>query len=153
MPEMLTEDEFKRLEAHLDHLENTKIAEVAEEIKRARGFGDISENAEYDEAKNSQARLFSEIIELRERLLKAEVVKPSKSTKVVGIGSIVDIKEVGGSKKELSLKVTSIVEPGESVVTPQSPLGSALLGSKVGDVIEVKARLPWKAKVIAIRTK
>jgi transcription elongation factor GreA len=150
MAPQLTKKEFEKLQAQLEDMETRGIAEAAEEIRRAREFGDIAENAEYDEAKTSQARLFRNIEILRERILNADVVNPSKSTKVVGLGSVVEIREVGG-KKKMSLKVSSLVDGSAAVVTPESPMGRALLGSKVGDIIEIQARVPWRAKILAVK--
>lgn len=149
MTEQLTEKEFQRLQAKLEELEGPEMRRAAEEIARARGFGDIAENAEYHAAKDEQARLFERIVELRERLLRAEVVKPSRSRTVVGLGSVVAIQD--SNRKKMTLRVGNILDATGDVVTPNSPLGKALIGAKVGDTVEVEARVKWKAKILSVR--
>lgn len=150
MSKQLTEKEHSKLVAQLHDLETRQVAEVADEIRRAREFGDIAENAEYQEAKERQARLFYDIEQLRERITGAEIVKASRSTKVVGLGCQVELKPSSG--KKMTLRVTSVIEgSSEGVVTPESPLGKAIMGAQVGDTVDVQVKVPWKAKILAIK--
>jgi transcription elongation factor GreA len=149
MANQLTEKEHQKLLAQLQDMETRQVFEIADEIKRAREFGDISENAEYQEAKEAQARLFYEIAQLRQKVTGVEIVKSSRSTKTVGLGSIVELKPSTG--KKMTLRVTSVIESEETVVTPESPLGRALMGASVGDTVQVAARVPWKAKILAVK--
>lgn len=149
MARQLTQKEYDTLLAQLNGMETRQVAEIAEEIRRAREFGDIAENAEYHEAKAAQARLFYEIEQLRERVTGAEIVKTSRSTKTVGLGSVVELKPSSG--KKMTLRVTSVLDGSADLVTPESPLGKAIMGAKVGDTVNVPARVPWKAKILSIK--
>jgi transcription elongation factor GreA len=140
----LTVEQRAALEAELAELEGPRRKEAIQAIKTAREFGDLSENFEYHAAKNEQGLLEARIRTLRERLNHAVTVEHD-TDEHVGVGSIVEIAEEDGS--ELEVEISAV-----GGVSPDSPLGSALLGATVGDVVDVQAPSgSWKARVLAIR--
>ncbi len=140
----LTHDQRASLEAELAELEGPRRREIIEAIKRAREFGDISENFEYHAAKNEQGLLERRIHILKDRLHRAVTVE-HETNESVGVGSIVELADEGGETMEVEISAVG-------GVSPDSPLGSALLGAKVGDSVDVAApRGSWKAQVLAIR--
>ncbi len=137
----VTTDGFKKLEAELSYLVNTKREEVKEAIAVARSFGDLSENSEYDEAKNEQAKVEARIAELEEILKNVTVIDESSiSTDVVGLGTKVKIRDVEyGDEEDLSIVGSNEAESLAGKISDVSPLGIALIGKKVGDVVTVEA--------------
>jgi transcription elongation factor GreA len=136
---ILTPEGLIKLKEELDHLTSEGRREVAERIREARDFGDISENAEYDDAKNAQAMLEAKIATLEERIRAATVVDPADlSSDVVGIGSTVHVKD---EKTEKSTKFTIVgsaeVNPAEGKLSNESPIGRALLGHKRNETVSV----------------
>jgi transcription elongation factor GreA len=139
----LTAGQAAALRSELEELEGPRRTEVVQAIKRAREFGDLSENFEYHAAKNEQGLLEARIRTLRSRLDHAEIVEHEGSD-VVGIGSVVDVESDAG--QTMTVEVSAVGGPG--TVSPTSPLGSSLLGRKVGDVVVVAApRGAWNATV------
>ncbi|MBQ7820814.1 MAG: transcription elongation factor GreA [Clostridia bacterium] len=137
----VTTEGFKKLEAELEYLTGTKRKEVQEAIAVARGFGDLSENSEYDEAKNEQAKVEARISELEEILRNVKVIDESAiSTDVVGLGTKIKIvdKEYG-DEEELSIVGSNEAESLAGKISDVSPLGAALMGKKVGDVVTVES--------------
>ena len=130
------------LEQELNYLKTTRSDEVAEQIKIARGFGDLSENSEYDEAKNEQGKLYSRIAELEEILLHAKIVSESEpDSDKISIGCKVTVTNLSTGKK---LPVYKIVGSQEAdvmnfAVSEDSPFGKALMGRKAGEEITVEA--------------
>jgi len=144
--ERLTEKQAASLREELAELEGPRRTEVVAAIKKAREFGDLSENFEYHAAKNEQGLLEARIRTLRSRLDGAEIVENADSD-TVGIGSIVDIEGDGGQK--LTVEISAV--GGSGTVSPTSPLGTALLGLKRGDSVEVQApKGSWTATVSRI---
>ena len=142
--EFLTHDQRAALEAELAELEGPRRREIIEAIKRAREFGDISENFEYHAAKNEQGLLERRIHILKDRLHRAVTVE-HETNESVGVGSIVELADEEGEKMEVEISAVG-------GVSPDSPLGSALLGARVGAVVAVQAPSgSWKARVLAIR--
>ena len=142
--EVLTEDQKSALEAELAELEGPRRAAAVEAIATARSFGDLSENFEYHAAKNDQGLLEARIAKLRARLGAAVVVEHDTDDHV-GPGSIVDVEDEHGEPMEVTISAVD-------GVSPDSPLGGALMGACVGDVVDVEApRGAWKARVVAIR--
>ena len=136
---ILTKDGFKKLQAEIADLRTTKRREVAERIKEAREFGDISENAEYDHATNDQAMLEARIAQLQEKLRSATVVD-SKDVEagVVSVGCTVRVKdEKSGKSVAYQIVGSAEADPGENKLSNESPVGSALIGHKRGDVVLV----------------
>ena len=137
----VTTEGFKTLEGELEYLRNTKRKEVQEAIAVARSFGDLSENSEYDEAKNEQAKVEARIAELEEILRNIKVIDESAiRTDVVGLGTKVKIvdKEYG-DEEELSIVGSNEAESLAGKISDVSPLGIALMGKKVGEVVTVES--------------
>ncbi len=136
---ILTADGLKDLKAKIDHLSTERRREVAQRIKEAREFGDISENSEYDDAKNEQALLEKQIADLEEKLLSATVVDTGDvPTDVVAVGSIVHVKDQK-TDKSVKYRIVGSAEanPAENKLSNESPVGDALIGHKRGDVVSV----------------
>ncbi len=135
---ILTPDGLQKLKEELEELSTTKRREVAERIKEAREFGDISENSEYDDAKNEQAMLEQRIAQLEERLRAATVIDASDlDTDTVRVGSSVDVKdEDTGNASKFTIVGSAEAKPPERL-SNESPVGKALLGAKKGDVVDV----------------
>jgi transcription elongation factor GreA len=132
---------MKKLEEKLQYLSTIRRAEVAEQIAVARGFGDLSENAEYDEAKNEQSRLEAEIQDLENTIRTALVVDDSEvSTDRVNIGTTVKVYDEE-LKEELEYTIVGAREsdPLNNRISNESPMGAALLGKKKGQTVKVKA--------------
>ncbi|MDX1357769.1 MAG: transcription elongation factor GreA [Clostridia bacterium] len=140
---ILTYEGLKNLEKELDYLKGKKRMEIAEKIKKAISFGDISENSEYDEAKNEQAALEAKISKLEKSLRNAEVIDDdSLTTDQVRIGCKVKIMDLEDEEEEIYQIVGSMeADPSKQRISDESPVGSALLGKKVGDAVEVSAPL------------
>ena len=122
-------------------LVNWKRAECAEQIKIARGFGDLSENAEYDAAKEAQGKIEAEIAQIENKIQHAVIIaSDSKSKTKVGLGDTVTIKEIGEEEEETYTIVgTTEADAGNNKISNESPLGKALVGKKIGDIIDVEA--------------
>jgi transcription elongation factor GreA len=136
---ILTPQGLEELKAKIEHLSGARRREVAERIKEAREFGDISENSEYDDAKNEQAMLEKQIAELEEKLRSASVIdEKSVSTEAVSVGTTVHVKD---QKTDRSVKYrivgSSEANPAEAKLSNESPVGKALMGRKRGDVVSV----------------
>jgi transcription elongation factor GreA len=135
---ILTPEGLQNLKDELEHLQTDKRREVAERIKDAREFGDISENSEYDDAKNEQAMLEARIAQLEDRLRAATVVDASEVTKdVVGIGSTVHVKDEKGKSAQYTIVGSAEANPRELKLSNESPVGRALMGRKRNDEVEV----------------
>lgn len=134
---------LKKLQEELEYLKTTKRKEVAEAIKVARGFGDLSENSEYDEAKSEQAKLEAEINDIEAMLSRATIIddEANANTEVVHLGSIVTIKETSKGAAEKTYTITGFAQanPMEGKISDESPVGKALIGHKVGDKVDVEA--------------
>ena len=144
-PESMTAAQRDALAAELAELEGPKRAEMVEAIATARGFGDLSENFAYHDAKNEQGLLERRIAILRHRVENAVVVEQAEAG-VVGVGSVVEVEDESGGRFEVEI---SSVSGG---VSTDSPLGSALIGAKVGDSVEVQApKGAWTARVVSVR--
>lgn len=137
---LMTAEGYQELKRELEELRTVKRKEISEKIRIARSFGDLSENSEYDEAKNEQALVESKIATLEEQLKKAQLIhKDQISTDAVSIGTRVTILDMEFDE-ELSYRIASSVESNHSsqeTITDESPVGKALLGHKIGDVVEV----------------
>jgi transcription elongation factor GreA len=143
--EQLTEKQAEALRVELEQLEGPRRTEIVKAIATAREFGDLSENFEYHAAKNEQGLLEARIRTLRSRLEGARIVADA-GLHEVGIGSVV---EVDGNGQTMSVEVSAV--GGAGTVSPTSPLGSALLGHKVGETVEVQApRGAWQATIKSI---
>ena len=137
---ILTPEGLKKLQSELDQLTGEGRRDIAQRIKEAREFGDIAENAEYDDAKNEQAMLEGKIATLEERLLSAEVIESKKlSSEIVEIGATVHVKdEKTGNSQKFALVGSAEANPAEGKLSNESPVGRAVLGHKRNDVVSVK---------------
>ncbi|HEX5191870.1 MAG TPA: transcription elongation factor GreA [Solirubrobacteraceae bacterium] len=146
---ILTQEGLANLRAEYERLSTTGRREVAARIKEAREFGDISENAEYDDAKNEQARLEAHISQLEEKLRAATVVDASDlDTHVVQVGSVVHVKDEAGKSTKYTIVGSAEAQPAEMKLSNESPVGKALLGRKRGE--EVKVVTPRGERVLKI---
>ncbi|HEY8451335.1 MAG TPA: transcription elongation factor GreA [Natronosporangium sp.] len=136
---VLTPQGLEELKAKIEHLQTVKRREIAERIKEAREFGDISENAEYDAAKNEQAMLEKQIADLEEKLRTAVVIDAKDiSSDTVSVGTIVHVKdEKTGKSVKYAIVGSAEANPSEGKVSNESPVGRALIGHKKGDVVSV----------------
>ncbi len=137
---VLTNDGLKKLEAELQELKTIKRKEIAEKIKVALSFGDLSENSEYDEAKNEQAFVEARIVQIENMLKNVKILdKSDVSTEKVSVGCKVKLKDIE-LNEEVSYQIVSSAEsaPDDGRISDESPIGSALLSKKIGDIIEVE---------------
>jgi transcription elongation factor GreA len=151
---ILTPEGHKKLQAEIEYLSSEKRREVAERIRIAREFGDITENAEYDDAKNEQALLEHRIATLEERLRDARVItKKDVAKDVVSVGSKVRLRDVS-AKQTVEYRIVGSAEanPAENKLSNESPVGKAIIGHKKGETVEVAApRGSMKYKILEIR--
>ena len=135
---ILTAEGLKKLQDEIDYLSTTKRDEVAQRIKEAREFGDISENSEYDDAKNEQAWVESRIAEISQILSNATIIESPKSHARVTLGSRVHLKDIGADEVFVYQLVGSAeADPTHNRISNESPVGQAVIGAKKGDVIRV----------------
>ena len=132
---VLTPEGREKLEAELNELETVKRSEIGERIRIAREFGDISENSEYDDAKNAQAWMESRILEISKILANATIVEAPKRSNKVSIGSIVTVSMQDGSERVFTIVGAAEADISEGRISNESPVGAALLGAKKGDVV------------------
>lgn len=137
---LLTQEGYDKLEEEVELLKTVRRREVADRIKVAISFGDISENSEYDEAKNEQAQVEERIMKLENMIRKAVIIDESKiDSNVVTIGSIVKVNDVEFDEEvEYTIVGSAEADPYEGRISNESPVGKALLGKTIGDVVEVQ---------------
>jgi transcription elongation factor GreA len=137
---VLTPEGLTELKAKIEHLSTNRRREVAERIKEAREFGDISENSEYDDAKNEQAMLEARIAQLEEKLRAAQVIEAKDlSTDVVQVGSVVHVKdEKTGKSQKFTIVGSAEAKPAEAKLSNESPVGRALIGKKRNEIVSVQ---------------
>ncbi len=159
MPEkevLLTGDGVKRLEDELHLLKSVKRREIAERIRAAIDFGDISENSEYEEAKNEQAFIEGRIITLEKMLRYARIIDISEvPSDTVGVGSTVLLKDQDtGDDIEYTIVGSAEADPADNKISNESPVGKAILGKKVDTVVEIKVPAGiLKYRIVDIRAK
>ncbi len=136
---VLTESGKKKLEEQLDYLISVRRNEISEQIAVARGFGDLSENAEYDEAKKEQARVEAEITRIQATIRTATVVADDEiTTEKVSIGTVVTVKDLDdGETYEYAIVGGNEADPFENRVSNESPVGAGLLGAKKGETVTI----------------
>jgi transcription elongation factor GreA len=136
---VLTYEGLKKLEEELDFLKRIKRLEIAERIKEALSFGDISENSEYDEAKNEQAHIEGRIVQLETLLKHAKLIDEDEvSTDVVSLGSKVKLLDIEYNEEtEYSIVGSTEADPGKFKISNESPVGSALMGQTNGSIVEI----------------
>ena len=151
---ILTPEGHEKLKQEIEYLSNDKRREVADRIRIAREFGDIAENAEYDDAKNEQAMLEHRIAQLEERLAAARVISKGDIKKdVVSVGSTVRLRDVDAKKTfEYHIVGSAEANPAENKLSNESPVGKAIMGKKKGETVEVSApRGSLKFKILDIK--
>jgi transcription elongation factor GreA len=144
---LIKEAKYKMSEKRLDEykeelvfLQTVREKEVAQQIKEARSFGDLSENSEYDEAKIEQGKLYSKIAEIKNLIENAEIVIASEATDVVGMGSFVTVKDLElGEVETYEIVGSQEADPAALKISDDSPFGSALMDNKEGDTVTVDA--------------
>ncbi len=150
---LMTQEGYEALKKELEILKTVKRADISEKIKVARGFGDLSENSEYDEAKNEQAIVEARINQLEDQILNVKIVDQSSlSTTEISVGCKVEILDID-MDETMCYRLVSSVEGHQSdeSITDESPMGVALIGHKVGDVVDVSAPSgTFQVKVVSI---
>ena len=137
---MLTEDGYNKLVEKLNYLKSVRRIEVSERLKAAIALGDLSENSEYDDAKNEQAFLEGEILDLEAKIRNSDIIKGDEGGDVVTMGSTVVIKDLEFDEEETYMIVGSTeADPDAAKISNESAVGAALLGKKVGSKVEVHA--------------
>src|SRR3989344_7485281 len=148
---ILTHEGLTKFKSEYEELIGVKRPAVISRIQRAREFGDLSENSEYDAAKDEQSLLELRISELEEVLHKAQIIETAPKTEFVVIGSTV-VVEVDGEMDEFTIVGTVEADPAKKKISNESPVGSALLGAKIGEVIEVTTPIVRaKYKILEIK--
>ncbi len=150
---ILTQEGYDKLEEELNYLKTEKRAEIADRIKVALGFGDLSENSEYDEAKNAQAKNEVKIAELENKVRHAKIIDESEiDTETVQIGNVVKVHDLSFDEKiEYTIVGSTEVNLLENKISNESPLGAALLGARKNQTVEVNAPAGiMKYKILSI---
>lgn len=149
----LTVEGFKKLEERLEYLKTTKRSEIAENIRIARGYGDLSENSEYDEAKNEQGIVEQEILELEETIKNAKVVDESDlNLDIVSVGLKVRLLSIEDNREmEYRIVGSSESNPAQRMISDESPIGKALIGARLNQTVEISIpRGVFSYKIIGI---
>ena len=136
---ILTKEKLEKLEDELEYLKTKKRPEMAEKIKIARSFGDLSENADYDEAKNEQGEVESRIMKIEDMIRNAKTIEVVENADVVGVGNTVSLyDEEFDEHVEYKIVGTAESNPLEGYISNESPVGEAIIGHKVNDRVEVE---------------
>ena len=150
----LTKEGEAKLTKELRHLIDIDRPEVLDQLAAARAQGDLSENADYDAARNKQAEVEARIKEIEATLNNAEILEENSKSNKVGLGSTVTVKFIEKNEEKTYMIVGSIESnPFEGKISSSCALGEAILGKLVGDIIEVKAIKPYKVQIISIGAK
>ena len=138
---ILTGEGLKKLEDELENLKTVRRKEVSEKIKQALAFGDLSENSEYDEAKNEQAEIEARISEIENMLKNAQIIDEDEvATDVVSVGAKITVKDLeDGEVSDYLIVGSTEADPMKGKISDESPLGTALLGHKIGETVTVEA--------------
>ncbi|MBE6936194.1 MAG: transcription elongation factor GreA [Ruminococcaceae bacterium] len=137
----LTPERAKQLQDELEYLKTVREREVADMIKEARSFGDLSENSEYDEAKNEQGKVYSRISELTDILANCVIIEEDQHERdQIGTGSVIKVRDMeDGFEEEFTIVGSQEADPAIGRISDESPIGRALMGRKAGDEITVRA--------------
>ena len=133
---IVTKEGLLKLQEELNELKTVTRVKVGEDLKKARAFGDLSENSEYDEAKNEQAKVEGRILELEEMLKNVEVVENTKAANSVGFGSTVKVVDKDGTEAEYTIVGAAEANFLENKISNESPIGAAIFGKVTGDTVE-----------------
>lgn len=146
----LTKERFEELKKELQRLKKEARQEIAERLKRAKEYGDLSENAEYSEAKDEQARLEGKIIQLENTIREAVIIKKASGSGAVHIGSTIEAKK-GDKIVKYTIVGSDEARPEENFISNESPLGQAFIGKKIGDIVKIEtSRGKVEYKIIKI---
>ena len=151
---LYTEEGFAKLKEEYDYLINVRRPEIKEALAVARSFGDLSENSEYDEAKDQQAKVETRIVELKSLIEHAEVVKESQMrSDVVSMGSAVKLLDIDAEEEmDYVIVGSNEADPLNGRISDQSPIGMAIIGSKVGDEVTVVApTFEYKVRILEVQ--
>ena len=136
----MSEKRLHELREELVYLQTVREKEIAQQIKEARSFGDLTENSEYDEAKTEQGKLYAKIAEIKNLVENAEIVQVSEKTDSVGIGSKVAVRDLEfGTEDTYEIVGSQEADPIMSRISDDSPFGKGLMGKRQGDTVEVEA--------------
>ncbi len=136
----MSRERYEEIAKELEYLQTVREKEVAEQIKEARSYGDLSENSEYDEAKNEQGKLYSKIAELKNQLENAEIVEKTGRSGSIGIGSKVRILDLEyNEEEEYQIVGSQESNPVLGRISDDSPIGRGLIGHRTGDTITIEA--------------
>lgn len=137
MKEYLTKEGLEKLKSDLKKLKKEGRAEVAERLKKAKEYGDLSENSEYADAKDEQARIESHIFKLENMIRNAILIKKSEIKDIVDIGSTIEVLKKG-EKFKYTIVGSNEAKPTANLISNESPLGEAFLGKKIGDIVKIE---------------
>lgn len=136
----MSRERYDEIARELDYLQTVREKEVADQIREARSYGDLSENSEYDEAKTEQGKLYSRIAEYKNLLENAEIVDSTASTDTISIGSHVRVLDMEfNEEEEYQIVGSQEANPAGGRVSDESPIGKALMGHRLGDIVTVEA--------------
>jgi transcription elongation factor GreA len=136
----MSAERLQELKDELQYLQNVREKEVAEQIKEARSFGDLSENSEYDEAKTEQGKLYSKIAEVKNLIDNSEIIKTTDDTDIVGLGSFVTVKALAnGAERKFQIVGSQDLDLSKGKVSDESPFGKSVIGLKVGEIAAIEA--------------
>ena len=147
---VLTQEGYNKLKEQLDYLKNVRRKEASERIKQARELGDLSENAEYDSAKEEQGISEADIKRIEDELERAVIIEDPKSSNKVTLGCTVRIRE-DGEEEEFQIVGTAEADIKQNKISNNSPLAEALLGRKKGEKVIVAAAEPYEVEIVEIR--
>jgi transcription elongation factor GreA len=145
----LTSEGLEKLKKEYNHLVDVKRKEVTDRISKAREYGDVNENSEYDTAREEQSFIEGRILELEEILRNSQLVKPREKADDVQVGSRVKV-EVDGDQDEFVIVSSVEADPMQGKISNESPVGKALLGAKVGDVVTVSSTIKSTYRILEI---
>ena len=133
-------EQLNKLKEELEYLQTVRTKEVAEELKLARSYGDLSENSEYDEAKTNQGKVYTRIAEVQNLINNAVIVENSSNTDVIGNGSLVTVRDIDIDEiEQYQIVGSQEADPMNGKLSKESPFGMSLMGKKVGDIVDVQA--------------
>ena len=136
----LSLEQLNKLKEELEYLQTVRTKEVAEELKLARSYGDLSENSEYDEAKTNQGKVYTRIAEVQNLINNAVIVENSSNTDVIGNGSLVTVRDMDIDEiEQYQIVGSQEADPMNGKLSKESPFGMSLMGKKVGDIVDVQA--------------
>jgi len=150
MEYFLTKEKYEELKNELEHLQKDGRIDIADRLKKAKDYGDLSENAEYSEAKESQAQMEQHIVELENILRNSVIIKKTAGKGIIDIGATVKV-EKNGKTLEYTIVGSNEADPDKNLISNESPLGRMFMGKKPGDVVEVetpKGKIKYKILVI-----